>query len=615
MGYKINEELIEKIHDRSDIVDIVSRYVRLKKTGSNYVGICPFHNEKTPSFTVSQTKQLFHCFGCGEGGDVINFIMKAENLSFVDAVKHLADYLDIPIETEDSNFNNKIKLEKEVVYKINREAAKYYYYNLKGNKVALRYLQSRNINQKTINLFGIGYALDGWNNIYNYLKGKGYSDEDIEKSGLISRRKDNTGYYDKFRNRIIFPIIDLKKRVIGFGGRVLDDKKPKYLNSPDTIVFEKGNNLYGLNLVSRLSNREKIVLVEGYMDVISLFGYGIDYAVASLGTAFTQNQAKLIKRYGNQIYICYDSDKAGINATVRALNILRQEGVEPKVIILPHGYDPDDFIKEYGLDGFIDLEKKALNYIDYYIYINKKKYDLSTPEGKIKFTKEIAKILTELKSPIEKDVYIDRISKETDISKEAIEREVLGKNYHSSVSIAKDKYISGKNRYNKNNISPVKTVLESAHLTAEKTLVKLMIKSKNYFNLIKEKLTKDDFLNYEYKLLVKIIFDEYENNPHLLQLETNNIISKLKNEDNIDFSILEDLTDMDIDIVSVDIDKLIEDLISTVKYYKLTVERKEIVRRIKELESKKEVAEGDVEEFKTLCLRLTELDKEIKSHI
>ena len=196
MGYKINEELIEKIHDRSDIVDIVSRYVRLKKTGSNYVGICPFHNEKTPSFTVSQTKQLFHCFGCGEGGDVINFIMKAENLSFVDAVKHLADYLDIPIETEDSNFNNKIKLEKEVVYKINREAAKYYYYNLKGNKVALRYLQSRNINQKTINLFGIGYALDGWNNIYNYLKGKGYSDEDIEKSGLISRRKDNTGYYD-----------------------------------------------------------------------------------------------------------------------------------------------------------------------------------------------------------------------------------------------------------------------------------------------------------------------------------------------------------------------------------------------------------------------------------
>lgn len=614
MGYIINDTVIDQIHENADLIDIISKYVSLKRTGSNYVGLCPFHNEKTPSFTVSQAKQLFHCFGCNEGGDIITFIMKMENLSFIEAAKYLADYLNINVETKENEIYNKVKKEKELVYKINREAAKYYYMNLRNTNSGLKYLKNRNIDPKTMNSFGLGYASDKWNNIYNYLKGKGYSEEDIEKAGLISKRRDNKGYYDKFRNRIIFPIIDLRKRVIGFGGRILDDKMPKYLNSPDTVVFEKGNNLYGLNLINKFSDKKKIILVEGYMDVISLFNYGIKYSVASLGTAFTPKQARLLKRYGKQIYMCYDSDNAGINATTKSINILKKEGVDPKVIILPKGYDPDDFIKENGLNEFLDLQEKALSYIEYYIFIYKKKYDLSDSEGKIKFIKEISKILKEMQSSVEIEVYIDKISKETSISKEAIKREVFNKNYSFNSSIAKDKYINGKNRNNKNSISPVRTVLESAHLTAEKTLIRLMLKNRDYFNLISRNLTNEDFYKYEYRLLVEIIFTEYEDNLQLMELDIEDMMIRLKDKRNVDFTVLEELNNLDIDDEYVDINKLIGDLINTVKYYKLTIKRKEIVERINEFERKEKVDKEDVEEFKKLCLKLTELDKELKPH-
>lgn len=613
MGYKINDELIEKIRDTVDIVDVISRYVSLKKTGSNYVGLCPFHNEKTPSFTVSETKNLFHCFGCGEGGDLITFIMKKENLSFIESIKFLADMYNIPIDTLDNNYDSKIKKEKEKIYRINREAGLFYIYNLRKSAEPLKYLRNRNINANTMTRFGLGYASNSWDEIYRHLRSKGFEDEDIEKSGLISKKKDNTGYYDKFRNRVMFPIIDIKNRIIGFGGRVLDDGKPKYLNSPDTLIFEKGKNLYGLNLVHKTSNREKIILVEGYMDVISLYNYGIDYAVASLGTAFTQNQAKLLKRYGKNIYICYDSDNAGIKATLKALNILEKEEINPRVIVLPNNLDPDDFIKNKGLEEFEKLEKNALNSIDFRIFILKQKYDLNKTEEKIKFTKEVAIIIKTLKSPIERDVYIDRISNETHISKEAIEKEVLGNAYKSNITIYKDKYIGGKNRYNKNEISPVKTVLESAHLTAEKNLISLMIKNKSYYDIVKKHIQKEDFLNYECRAIANIIYSEYENNSLLTKLDIPTIMSRLKKEDNIDFEIVGDIIESD--VITEDMEKFIEDLINTINYFKLKMERKLVAKRIKELDSKKEKEKGDVEEFKKLCLRLTELDKEIKSHI
>ena len=610
----INDEIIEKVHDSSDLVDIVSQYLSLKKTGSSYVGLCPFHNEKTPSFTLSETKQLFYCFGCGEGGDVISFIMKIENLSFVEAVKLLADKQGISLD-EGKKVDKKLISEKEKIYRINKEAARFYYYNLINNDKPLKYLKNRKINKKVLNQFGLGYAENSWDNIYKYLEGKGYSKEDIEKAGLIGRRKDNTGYYDKFRNRLMFPIIDVKGRIIGFGGRVLDDAMPKYLNSQDTLVFTKGNSLYGINLVKKHSDRKRIILVEGYMDVISLFNNGINYSVASLGTAFTENQGKLLKRYGKEVYICYDSDKAGINATIKVLNILRKEGVKPKVIVLPSGQDPDDFINENGLKEFEKLLDETLNHVEYNIFINKQKYDLSNVEDKIKFTKEIAKTLRELKSPIEKDVYIDKISGETGISKEAIQKEVLGKNYNGSTTFHKDKYINTRYRNNKNKIMPIKTVLESAHLTAERTLIKLMIENRNYYDIIRNYLVKEDFLSYECNILANIIFDKYENNGQLIELNSSILLERLKIEDNIDSLIINEIMDRNIDFLPEDKVKLIEDLVGTIKYSKLRIERKKIAKRIQEIESKKDKDEGDVDKFKSLCLKLTELDKELKSHI
>jgi len=613
MGYKINDELIERIRDTIDIVDVVSRYVNLRKTGSNYVGLCPFHNEKTPSFTVSETKNLFHCFGCGEGGDLITFIMKKENLSFVESIKFLADMYNIPVDISDNSSYSEAKKEKEKIYKINREAGLFYFYNLRKSPKPLRYLKDRNINENIMTKFGLGYASDSWNQIYNYLRSKGFEDKDIEKSGLISRKKDNTGYYDKFVNRVIFPIIDIKDRIIGFGGRVLDDRKPKYLNSPDTPVFEKGKNLFGLNIVHKNSNREKIILVEGYMDVISLYNYGIDYAVASLGTAFTQYQARLLKRYGKNIYICYDSDDAGIKATLKALNILEKEEAEPRVIMLPDNLDPDDFIKKYGLEEFKNLESNTLSSIDYRIYILRQKYSLNRAEEKIKFIKEVAAIIKALKSPVEREIYINRIASETNISKEAIEREVLGNLYKPSITIYKDKYINGKIRNNKNEITPVKTVLESAHLTAEKNLVGLMMKSRSYYDMVKKHINKEDFLNYECKAIADIIYNEYENNPLLAKLDIQTLMSRLEKEDNIDFEIVKEVAELD--IVAEDMEKLIRDLIKTINYFKLKMERKLVANRIKQLDYKKDKEKGDVEELKRLCIRLTELDKELKLHI
>lgn len=612
MSYVISDEIIEKVRETSDIVDIVSRYVSLKRSGNNYIGLCPFHNEKTPSFTLSQTKQLFHCFGCGEGGDVISFIMKIENLTFPEAIKYLADILGIPL--EEKKVDKKLEQDKKTIYEINKEAARFYYYNLINNKEALMYLKSRNISKNVLNQFGLGYALDSWNSIYDYLKNKGYEDSDIEKAGLIGRRRDNSGYYDKFRNRIMFPIIDTKGRVIGFGGRVLDNSMPKYLNSKDTLVFSKGNNLYGLNLVKKHSNRERIILVEGYMDVIALYNHGINYAVASLGTAFTREQGRLIKRYGKDIYICYDSDTAGINATIKVLNILREEGVEPRVIILPSDQDPDDFINNNGSKEFQNLMAKALNFIEYQIYINRLKFNIANPEEKIKFTKEIAKELRKLKSPIEKDVYIDKISLETGISKEAIKKEVFGESFKDNKPIRKDKYINKEYRNNKSKIIPIKAVLEPAHLTAEKTLIKLMIESYEYFELIKEHLKEKDFLNYECNILANIIFNQYKDNNQLTGIDTNLILEKVKNKENIDMAIVEEILSKEILFMPEDKYVLIKDLIDTIEFSKLKLERKQITEEIQRIEANKYKDEAYESQFKSLCLRLTEIDKQLEAY-
>ena len=608
MSYIINDEVIERIHDNANLVDIVSEYLPLKRTGVNFVGLCPFHNEKTPSFTVSDAKQFYHCFGCGEGGDVISFIMKMENMSFLEAAEYLANKLGIPLE-EKSKRDVKIESERDRIYEINREAAKYYYSNLMRNKMALNYLQSRRIRGKVINQFGLGFAEDSWDGIYKYLIGKGYREKDLEKAGLIGMRRDNTGYYDKFRNRIIFPIIDTRNRVIGFGGRVLDETMPKYLNSMDTPVFTKGNNLYGLNLIKKHSNRDKIILVEGYMDVISLFNNGINYSVASLGTAFTQNQAKLLKKYGKEVFICYDSDEAGINASLKAINILRREGVDAKIIKLPAGEDPDDFIKSNGVREFERLLKNALNYIDYNIFINKQKYNIDDPEERIKFTQKIAGLLGELKSPIEKDVYIDKVSDETGISKVAIEREISRK-LKPNTKYSKDKYINQAFRHNKDKIKPVNMVPESGYLKAEKSLLKLMIANKSYFDIIIKYLAIEDFLSEECKILAETISNEYYSKVELRNIEPQFL---LDNVENINMDFINEILDQNIDFLSEDIEDAIGDLVKTINFSRIKIKLDNVNRRMKEIGSN--LNEENIEEFKNLSLRQVELKNELESYV
>lgn len=593
----INEDTIEKVRDAADIVNIVSDYVPLKRSGANYVGLCPFHNEKTPSFTVSDSKQIFHCFGCGEGGDALTFVMKMENLSFPEAVKFLGDKLGIAI--EEGPKDDKKTQERNKGYEINREAARFFYSNLIKDKNSLNYLFKRKISEPVIRKFGLGYSLNSWDSLYNHLLRKGYSAYDMERLGLISKRRDSDGYYDKFRNRIMFPIIDTRGRVLGFGGRVLDDSLPKYLNSQESYVFNKRNILYGLNLVNKLSDKKRIILVEGYMDVISLFNKGINYSVASLGTALTERQAKLLKRYGENVYLCYDQDEAGIKATDRAIQILLKEDINPKIIVLEGYKDPDDFLKENSLNNFENKLNQALHHIDYRIKINKQRYNTDDAEGKVKFTIEIAKYIKELKSPIEKDVFIEKISKDMNISKEAIQKEVFGNNI---------KNISKK--YNKDiqTISPVNTILPSAKLIAEIDLVKLMIFNKEYFDIISNEIALDEFDNFECKVLFKMINELYNSDEYL---DEEILFSKVKQVANIDIELINKIAGRKPKFLPENVDIMIKDLLTTLTINKLESKRNSVKKEIEELEKKEKKNSSEEERFLKLCFELIELNKEL----
>lgn len=597
MTLYISDEIIQKVKEDSDIVNIISEYMQLKKTGSNYVGLCPFHNEKTPSFTVSETKQYYHCFGCGEGGDIVTFIMKKENLEFPDAVKFLADKLGIEI--EDSNIKVNDKDDKDKTYEINKEAARYFYNNLIKNAFALEYLRKRNVTIKTIRQFGLGFSLNSWDSLYKYLNQKGYTDDEVEKTGLIGKKSGNNGYYDKFRNRIIFPIIDTRSRVIGFGGRVLDNSHPKYLNSQDTIVFNKGNHLYGLNLLSKYSNRKRILLVEGYMDVISLYSKGINYSVASLGTALTDRQCKLIKRYGEEVYICYDSDLAGINATLRAIDLLLKIDVQPRIISLPKGMDPDDFINKKGLIEFEKQFNNSLHHIDFQINIIRDKYNLEKLEEKVDFTKEIAKLIRALKSPIEQDAYIDKISSKTGISKEAIEKEIRGR-YYKKNEPSKGKIIKEK-------IKPVQTILPKAQMKAEMDIIRLSIIDKDYYEIINDRLKPNNFECIECRKIYEIIAKAYENEE---KIDEKVLFVKTLEIPNLDKKTIESIFKNTLNYQPTNINKILDDLINTILISNLLNQRKELIVKIEELEKIKRNKDEESLLLK-LCLELTALNKEI----
>lgn len=585
----ISEATIQKVKEQNDIVDVISESVRLKKSGRNYSGLCPFHHEKTPSFSVSQDKQIYKCFGCGEAGNVITFVMKYRNLGFTEALKLLAERANIQIEEEGQKTVRKDPYEK--LYKINTEAARFFYKNLQGSKSSKSYFLGRGITEGTIRRFGLGYALDNWVTLLKYLKGKGYSELDMLNAGLIIRNEKGN-YYDRFRNRVMFPVFDSRGRVIGFGGRVLDDSKPKYLNSPETAVFKKGTNLYGLNfsIKNKIEDRT-IIIVEGYMDCISLHQYGITNVVASLGTALTINQAKLLKRYVDKVIISYDADLAGQSATIRGLQILKGEGFDVRVLTVPQGKDPDEYIRSNGREAFLKLIDNALPLIDYKIKRAKEGIDLNNHEMVISFIKNAAEIISDL-NPVEKDIYIKQISEEAGIKEQAI-YDLISDNIHKNSSNMQD--VNTLDNFGQ------KLYVEPSYIKAERSILRLMHDEKDAYDAIIKTISKDQFIMESHKK----IFDLIRDNIDLDLKERQNRIEL--NCDNIESSkewthILE----MELIYEDEDFEKLILDFTKEIKKYRLEESKKEIMNKIKQCE-----LNGLMDESLKLAQELIYIQKEL----
>lgn len=440
----ISDQKIDEIRASSNIVDIIGEYVDLKRAGSSYKGLCPFHNEKTPSFTVDEKKQLFHCFGCGAGGDVVSFIMQKEGLTYPESLEYLANKAGIRMEYSE---NNSINPKNKELYEINKDIMMFFYKNLLTSKEAINYLKNRGLSGKIVNRFMLGFAKNSWNDLCDYIEFKGYNKDDLENIGLI-KKSSKGNYYDKYRNRIIFPIINHFGNVIGFGGRAIGDEMPKYLNSPESDIFKKRYNLYGLNIYKKQKGTD-IILAEGYMDVIALNNYGIDYAVASLGTALTLEQAKLIKRYAENVYICYDRDSAGINATEKAIEIFLEVDVKAKIITLDEGLDPDDFIKEYGKESFLSRKSDALDIYNYKYNKILDLYSKARPNEKYEKLDLFVEFLASIDSDLTREIFTNNVSTLFKIDKSTLNQAV--EKYNTNITKKEDK----KNYYNKKNNSNV----------------------------------------------------------------------------------------------------------------------------------------------------------------
>ncbi len=407
---RYSDDIIEEVRMKNDIVDVVSQYVKLTRRGSSYFGLCPFHNEKTPSFSVTPSKQMYYCFGCGAGGNVFNFVMEYENYSFGEALSHLADRagVQLPRIEYSSEAREKAK-QRETLLEINRQAAQYFYYQLRreSGQIGYRYLTDRGLSDETIRKFGLGYSDKFSDDLYKFLKGKGYGDDQLRDSGLFNV-DERHGMYDKFWNRVIFPIMDVNNRVIGFGGRVMGEGKPKYLNSPETKIFDKSRNLYGLN-VARTSRKPYLILCEGYMDVISMHQAGFTNAVASLGTSLTSGHASLLKRYTQEVLLLYDSDEAGVKAALRAIPILREAGINSRVVDLKPHKDPDEFIKTEGAEAFLQRLDQAKDSFMFRVSVSEKDFPMEEPQGQNRFFERCARLLLELSDELERNLYIEAI--------------------------------------------------------------------------------------------------------------------------------------------------------------------------------------------------------------
>ncbi|MCM1251521.1 MAG: DNA primase [Clostridium sp.] len=496
------DELIEEVRAKNDIVDVISGYVRMQKKGSSYFGLCPFHNEKSPSFSVSADKQMYYCFGCGAGGNVFTFLMAYENCTFPEAIKELADRVGVALpEMEYSEEVKKRESKRAKLLEVNKEAAKYFYYLLRSPKGSIghQYLSGRNLSEETMKKFGLGFASVSSNELVNYLHSKGYVDELIKEAGLAGF-DEKYGMHDKFWNRVMFPIQDINHRVIGFGGRVMGDGKPKYLNSPETMIFDKSRNLYGLNF-ARTSRKNNIILCEGYMDVIAMHQAGFTQAVASLGTSFTVGQANLLKRYTNDVLLAYDSDGAGVNAALRAIGILRESGLRGKVINMEPAKDPDEFIKANGAEAFQERIDKAENSFFFELRILERDYDLNDPDAKTGFYKEIAKKLCNFEEEVERENYIESVAQKYHIGYENLRKLVVS---HA----AKTGFVKPVERP-KPTVS-AKTTPQENTKKSQKLLLTWITEEPELYPKIKKYIQVEDFTETLYQEVARKLFADLE---------------------------------------------------------------------------------------------------------
>ncbi len=515
---RYSKDTLEDIRLGNDIIDIINMYTPLKQKGNSYFGLCPFHKESTPSFSVSSEKQLYHCFGCGASGTVFNFIMDIENFDFLDTVKFLANRINykLPEFNISKEESNKLTYLKNRLYDMHKLVARKYYDNLntKEGAIANAYLDKRKISPLIRKKYGLGYSLKKNNDIYNFLKQKDFTETEILESGLIVKDKKGI-FYDRFYGRLMFPIIDVQGRIIGFGGRDLYDKEnaAKYLNSPDTKIFNKSYNLYSMNF-AKLSKTKEFILVEGYIDVIALYQIGITNVVASLGTAFNERHALTLKKYTNSVIILFDSDEPGVKAALKTIPILTKNGIKPKVLQVPKAKDPDEYIKKFGEKSFKDLLPKAKHYIIFEINQVLKKYNIDNIDEKIDCTKEIAKIISKLDSDMEKELFVKEASKITSVSAENIYKEIENFSQKNSINIVQKKYTKSK------------TTINDKYDNAKKGMLYLLAFNKDIFNSFKDYIKPEHFLDKEYYELAKIIFDYNQNNVNISPAE---IINKFEN--------------------------------------------------------------------------------------
>ena len=508
---RYSDDIIEEVRMKNDIVDVISQYVKLTRKGSSYFGLCPFHNEKTPSFSVTPSKQMYYCFGCGAGGNVYNFIMEYENYSFGEALSHLADRAGVELPKIEYSREAREKAEQRAaLLEINKLAAQYFYYQLRreGGKTAYGYLTGRGLSEETIRKFGLGYSDKYSDDLYKYLKGKGYSDELLRESGLFNV-DERRGMYDKFWNRVIFPIMDVNNRVIGFGGRVMGDGKPKYLNSPETKIFDKSRNLYGLN-VARTTRKNYLILCEGYMDVIAMHQAGFTNAVASLGTALTSGHASLVKRYTKEVLLLYDSDGAGIRAALRAIPILREAGVTSRVVSLKPWKDPDEFIKNEGAEAFEERLNQAMDSFMFRVHIAEQEFAMDAPQGQNQFFERCAEMLLELSDELERNLYIEAIVKEYGrygVGTEDIRKRV---NTLALKGTPAEKRIQSKSG------TPETKKKESAADKAQKLMLTWLVNYPGIIEQVEKYISPSDFVVPLYKEVAQMLFDQHkegETNP------------------------------------------------------------------------------------------------------